>query len=188
MKKLKVSAIVLTFVVFLVSSITLYAINKVPSELVHFHANFLIVQDGKVIDFSSPAYMHIEPCGEDVFDPTETLDLHDDNGETVHVHAPHVTWSDLLVYLKLPIKEPDIAMVNGQRLSGLLTRKIYSADRMLAVYGQKVSDIELETWYSKIATDAATYNSGLKGVENCSGAEEDNQLSIIERIRIAFRI
>jgi len=60
----------------------------------HYHANFALYIDGKKFDFSGDQYMEdVSKCslGNTVY-PKDRAHLHENNGNTIHVHAAGVSW------------------------------------------------------------------------------------------------
>jgi len=181
---MKILVIIATMIIA-ISSFAIYKTLQVPETKIHYHANFLVLKNDQVLDFSDIQYMHTEPCAV-VPDPNEieTLDLHDGNGATVHIHAPGITWTDLLTYLKVSDSASQ-AILNGQLTdTKVLRQNIKDQDRILIIIGQTAKDIQSE--FALVASDAAEYDAGTKGVESCGGSS--SKLNLLQRFRIAFKL
>lgn len=192
--KLSTSIPFFTLIVVLLASLAFVSWRtlRVPARRVHFHANFLVLEDGRARDFSGPEFMHIEPCttnektgkGDDHAD--ETLDMHDGDGAIIHVHAPFVTWRDLFAYLKLPTTRADMKFVLNESESAQVlqnTMYIHDKDRLLIVLGTPPAD--LKQAFTQVASTATEYDAGVRGSELCGGSEDEN-LSLWERFMIGI--
>ncbi|HAV14884.1 MAG TPA: hypothetical protein DCX25_00975 [Candidatus Pacebacteria bacterium] len=169
-----------------------FAVRKtldVPARRVHFHANFLVVQNGKALDFSAPQFMHIEPCtlpGQQDTNKDERLDLHNGNGGVAHIHAPFVKWSELFSELKTDVPASSVFILNGSSVSGVLRQDIGKDDRLLVLIGQATQSAEL--LFHSVPTDAPQYDTAPNGGEESCGGSENENLSLWQRFLIAFRL
>ncbi len=165
-----------------------YTISGVPSQAVHYHANFLVVQDGKLVDYSENKYMEFEPCELDdhagFFDPEERTHLHDNIGTVAHVHAPGVKWKELFTILGVNSDSASYVL-NGKRVDGVQNMEMQSEDKLLVILGTPPPNID--EIVAHIPTTAREYNDGTKGVESC-GSSEGGSYTLWQRLRIAFGI
>lgn len=180
--------IVIVGCVLIMGAYLAFKISQIPPLAVHYHANFLVVKDGNLQDYSDAKYMDLEPCSLDekknFFEPEERAHLHDNIGPVVHVHAPGVKWHELFAILGIDGSTATY-IVNGQPVRRLDQQDIHSEDRVLIVLGKAPAD--LQSYVDQIPTDAHDYNVGTKGVETCVTAK-DETYSLWQRLRIAFGI
>jgi hypothetical protein len=103
-----------------------YGNSQVEVPDIHYHAGFVVFENGQKVDFSDNLYMNIEPCK--VHDAneketpehiqTEKAHLHDNVGDVVHTHVAGARWRDLFTNIKYPLDyEKVTAYVNGQRVA-----------------------------------------------------------------------
>lgn len=151
-----------------------FALSKssVDSETVHYHAGFQIVQNGMLLDYSAPEYMHVVPCLDknvhieiDKNDVTERIHLHNQVGTVAHIHDNGVVWEDLLrslgaidTFSNMPITVFD---TQGKKIENGLQKVIDSYESIVIVVGGAPSDI------SKYIVSKETILKAEKDVENC---------------------
>ena len=163
-----------------------WKISTVPQEAIHLHANFLVLKDGVIQDYSDDKYMEFEPCTLDekhgFFEKEERVHLHNTIGTVAHVHAPGVKWSELFSILGVDgVSESYI--VHGKKVDDLDKKAIQPQDRALIILGTIPKDVD--ALFAQVPSDAIEYDQGKKGVESCftSGSES---YSLWQRFRIAF--
>lgn len=128
-------------------------LNKPPEKEIHFHAGFMVYQDGVKQDFSDIKYMDIEPCNDKQGtkeleeNQQEKAHLHDNIGDVVHVHREGAVWGDILANIKFqispPMADPPLAenikklkgYVNGAETTDILNYPIKPYDSALFVFG-----------------------------------------------------
>ncbi len=166
-----------------------YVIAGVKYLPPHYHANFALYIDGERYDFSWDEYMEdVEGCGlSDTMYPEDRAHLHENNPDTIHVHARGVSWGHFFAnngftfgqnFISLPsweIREnTDInAMhffLNGKEVQNPFNRLIKSEDRLLITYGDETPD-ELANLYETVSTNAGEYNSKYDP-GSCGGTNE----------------
>lgn len=130
---------------------------EADQEDIHYHAGFIVYEDGQRVDLSVWKYMHIEPCGEEHEEGPETeqeekAHLHDSVGDVVHVHRSGAVWSDLFVNIGYEIDENVVGYVDGQSVEDILSKPIVEGESVLFVTGsdegvdlkQSVSDERIQ--------------------------------------------
>ncbi len=165
----------------------------------HEHADFALFIDGERFDFSEFRYMSVEPCtvpeislvptarahGSE-FDETEldeAVHLHNNEGGTIHVHRPGVTYEDFFASLQMEFHDEAFEdadgnlyevnaekefrfIVNGEEVDTLASTEVRDLDRVLISYGDKNRPMAtLMQEYGSI-TNNACINS-----ESCSHRE-----------------
>lgn len=121
---------------------------------VHYHANFAVYMDGQKVNFSKPEYMEeVSRCNvtSDVR-PEDRIHLHNNDGDTVHVHMAAATWGDLFSNLewnfgsgylvdasgKITLSGSGknlIFILNGKPVQNPNNRSVKSEDQLLVWYG-----------------------------------------------------
>lgn len=139
-KKFLISALGLLLIVL---GLAFYAIVKTKPEAkkVHYHAGFIVFQDGKKIDFSDIKYMDLEPCtkgnqktGDDQL---EKAHLHDNVGDVVHIEAPGAVWGDLFTNIKFPVDSASTSgYINGQKMENFQQQPINKDDSLVVFLGK----------------------------------------------------
>ena len=143
----------------------------------HYHANFAVYQWDKKIDFSDDTYMEdVSACsltGE--IAPKDRAHLHENNGDTIHIHADGVAWGHFFWnigyiissdFIKTDASEILVAseentinfMLNGKKVSEIHNRLIRSKDRLLVAYWNYSED-ELSDLFETVSQNAWEYNS-----------------------------
>ncbi len=166
----------------------------------HYHANFWLFIEWERRDFSDDLYM------EDVFackvwakkSPQDRVHLHENNGETIHVHHDWVTWWHFFANIwynfsqnYLEDREKNfyqnneqyrlVFFINWQKIENPFNTQINSEDVLLIVYW-KESDEEILTNYdTQISRNAWEYNTK-PDPASCSG----NQYNFFKNISDIF--
>lgn len=112
---------------------------------IHYHAGFIVFNDGKNVDFSDTKYMQIKPClidgQEEKATPEdeqiEKAHLHDNVGDVVHVEAKEAKWGDLFTNIKYDLDYSKItAYINGQKVDDLKSISIKEDDSLVIFIGK----------------------------------------------------
>jgi hypothetical protein len=100
-----------------------YSLGFVGETEVHYHAGFVVYENGEKVDLSGLEYQTIEPCGEShdhsgmkTYEEA-MVHLHDGVGDVVHVHAEGQTWRIFLESLGLDPVEYSQTYRNGVEAS-----------------------------------------------------------------------
>lgn len=103
----------------------------------HFHAGFVVWENGKALDFSDDKYMHVAPCaiggGEhDFSDVKERVHLHNNIGNVAHVHDEGVTWRNLFESLDRQdvLNKKTLGYLNGKSIENPLDQPISAYENM----------------------------------------------------------
>lgn len=133
--------------VIAIAAIGIFAYLKtkkaVTPEKIHFHAGFVVFDNGKKVDFSDMKYMTIEPCKVDTTEtPTaaeiqhDKAHLHDGVGDVVHVHVKGAVWGDLFTNINYPIDYSKVtAFINGQEVQNIKDTPIKAYDSVVIFIG-----------------------------------------------------
>jgi hypothetical protein len=121
--------------------VVIVRVNPHESKHPHFHAGFIVIDRGEVVDFSGPQYMHIGICAEaghslEVDEQLEKAHLHDGVGDVVHVHRSYATWQDLFHNLDFPIDGTYSAYLNQESTTGILNQTIAPYDSLVLILGE----------------------------------------------------
>jgi hypothetical protein len=159
------------------------------SDMPHYHANFAVYINDKRIDFKEP-YYYEEVAGSCAagheIKPAQRAHLHDNVGDTVHVHDDAVTWGAFFQNIRWAIG-PDFVktqdaiytvsdtekvnyFVNGQAIDDVSNQVIQSKDRLLVDFGDTDSKT-LEDRMKKVASSAAKFNTSTDPAA-CMGAHQ----------------
>lgn len=163
----------------------------------HFHANFAIHVDWKFMDFSDDTYMEdIAGCGlSDLMFPKDRVHLHENNGETIHVHHEWVSWGHFFTNIRILFWENFISLdngdilfkgenkritfiLNGEKVKNPFNTLIKSEDKLLINYwgeGEKA----LERIYSRISNNAGEHNDKYDP-GSCGGTNEGGMWAILK--------
>lgn len=114
-------------------------------EKVHFHAGFVVFDNGKKVDFSGLQYMDIEPCklneDEEEIQTAEELQhekahLHDNVGDVVHSHVEGAKWGDLFANINYSIDNSKVtAFINGIEVNDIKNIPIKAYDSLIIFVG-----------------------------------------------------
>lgn len=164
-------SLVLIIAIFLVGYI--YAgIKYLPP---HYHANFALYIEGERIDFSGDKFMEdVEGCWlSDLIFPKHRVHLHENNPDTIHIHAEGVSWGHFFANNWIIFNDSLISLWDGEQIfiswddnkkvSFLLNEQIVtdpfndlikSEDRLVIVYweNEKISELF-------VSDNAGEYNS-----------------------------
>ena len=136
---LLILGILIPFKVFK-NSRTIRQVQSEPS--VHYHAGFVVFDNGKKVDFSDIQYMNIEPCTLHKADEKETPEheqlekahLHDGVGDVVHSHREGAKWGDLFTNINYPLDYSQAtAFVGGEEVVDIKNALI-TADSSLVIF------------------------------------------------------
>lgn len=150
-------------------------IQKERIEDVHFHAGFVVFDNGKKVDFSDFKYMDISPCeeqdGKHLKVQTseqvqkEKAHLHDGVGDVVHVHIKGARWSDLFLNINYPIEygPQTVGYINGKLTPNFQDQEIGPEDS-LVVFLEKTDESLLKQAVTKSHIEEIESKSELCGV------------------------
>jgi hypothetical protein len=105
-----------------------YKVVPHQAQKVHYHAGFIVVEDGKLVDFSKPKFMSFTPCVVASAKEEETSEqmqiekahLHDEIGDVIHVEEDDAKWGDLFTNLHYPINYSETeAFINGKKVPNI---------------------------------------------------------------------
>lgn len=111
----------------------------VKKEKIHYHAGFVVFENGRRLTFSDTKYMFIKPCtldgeeNEEIEDSQlEKAHLHDNVGDVIHIEEEGAVWSDLFTNIEFYVDYSKVtAFINGQKVSGFETQSIKSNDSLV---------------------------------------------------------
>lgn len=135
----------------------------------HEHADFALFLMGERFDFSKDKYMNYEPCAissksllpsvyahEHSSNEVERgdVDLHNNNGNVIHVHREGINYSDFFITLGMEFNDTSFSddegnsykeddqnefrfFINNQEVDSLTSREIRDFDRVLISYGTR---------------------------------------------------
>lgn len=184
----KMLRVILYFVatVVLLGGYIAWKISTVPQAAIHYHANFLVLKDGVIQDYSDDTYMEFEPCTLDekhgFFENEERVHLHNNIGSVVHVHSPGIRWGELFSIIGINGASASY-VVNGKKVDSLDKAVIQPQDRALIILGTVPKDVD--ALFGHVPSDAIEYDQGKKGAESCSSSGSESY-SLWQRFRIAF--
>ena len=181
-------------------------IENTPEPAFHEHADFALFLDTVRFDFAKDEFMSIKPCvaKSNSWVPTayahgldleEAVDLHNRDGNVVHVHQEGVTWHDFFESLKMGLednlfvdhegnqyKEDDTFefyfFVNGERVDTLADREIRDLDQVSISYHSNDNPPAFAGFEHGMVTNNACLFSGscpqrgIAPLESCGGPEE----------------
>lgn len=121
-----------------------FTLNKLRTkEKIHYHAGFVVFENGKKIDFSIAKYMYMKPCTlgdkedeskEDV--QLEKAHLHDNVGDVVHIEENDAKWKDLFTNIGYAVDYKKVsAYVNGTLVNNIQDQPIKSGDSLVLFIG-----------------------------------------------------
>ena len=149
MKKWVIRLLVVVIVAGIsILGVSLYRSMTTPEE-VHFHAGFVVFDNGQKQDFSDYKYMHNKPCGEKDEheklskdeEQNEKAHLHDNVGDVVHVHRNSATWKDLFTNMHVPIDYAKVtAYINGEEVRGFSNQPIHAYESVIIFIGDVNTD------------------------------------------------
>ena len=164
----------------------------------HFHANFWVFINWERVDFSDDKYMEdVAGCSlTGKLYAKDRAHLHENNGETIHVHHDGVTWGHFFannnIYFWDNILIMDdgnkyenswdtwlIFILNWEKIDNPYNKLIWSKDKLLISYGTHLSDEVTDEMYSKISNNAGEYND--KYDPGSCGGTNENGIKVILR-------
>jgi hypothetical protein len=200
----KLFLVTLSLVLWAVLFLTGYVFSASEHIPPHFHANFAMYVNGERVDFSWAEYSEdIAGCsitGE--ISPKDRVHLHENNPDTIHVHASGVSWGHFFAnnnfwfwenYLSLDSGEiyqnNDLAkmqyMINGKITKNPFNKAIWSKDRLLINYWN-LSEEELLELYETLSDNAGEYNAKYDP-GSCGGTSENGILVILREFVHSYR-
>jgi len=142
-----IKKIIYSILILVLVMATVFAYFKtkkaVPAKPIHFHAGFIVFDNGKKVDLSAAKYMTIEPCKVDTTEtPTATeiqhdkAHLHDGVGDVVHVHVKGSVWGDLFTNIDYPLDYSKVTtFINGQEVQNIKDTPIKAYDSVVMFVG-----------------------------------------------------
>lgn len=140
------------------------------SEKIHYHAGFVVFDNGKKLDFSDSKYMFIKPCtldGKEIEnegdEQIEKAHLHDNVGDVVHIEEKDAIWRDLFTNINFPVDYSKVeAYINGEIVPNFESQSIKSNDSLVLFFGsvdksllsQAPTNEYIEEWGKKSSTCA----------------------------------
>ncbi len=149
-----------------------FVVSKKPAdpEKVHYHAGFVVFENGKKLNFSDNKYMFIKPCtidGEEIENPgdeqIEKAHLHDNVGDVIHIEEEGAIWRDLFTNINFPVDYSKVeAYINGEIVPNFESQSIKSNDSLVLFFGsvdksllsQAPTKEYIEEWGKKSSTCA----------------------------------
>ena len=157
-------------VLFVALGLFYYKKPVIPTEKIHYHAGFVVFENGKKLDFSDNKYMSIKPCtlngeeDETKEDPqVEKAHLHDNVGDVVHIEEEGAIWRDLFTNIKFEVDYSRVAgYINGASVPNFELQPINQFDSLVLFVGstdkslisQAVTKEYIEEWGEKSSTCA----------------------------------
>jgi len=163
----------------------------------HYHANFAVYIENKQVDFSSDEYMEdIAACSLTwEIAPKDRAHLHENNPDTIHIHADWVAWGHFFANIWYVMEETFIKtdsgeiimqdsdntiyyLLNGKEIKTPHNRRINSKDRLLVAYW-KYDEVELRKLYNTVSSNAGEYNSKYDPW-SCWGTNENGTMVMLK--------
>ena len=116
----------------------------------HYHAGFVVYQDGVKQDYSGYQYMNYTPCSEhDVKksaaeEQMEKAHLHDGVGDVVHVHREGAVWGDLFKNIGVGLESNVGGYLDGEWKQNILNQPILPYQTMVLVIGENKPEYQQE--------------------------------------------
>lgn len=176
-----------------------YVTYSVP-EGVHYHANFAVYVDGVREKFENPLYYEeVTSCNlEGEAKPEHRVHMHDQANDVIHVHDGAVTWGNLFQNIgwnvgkgfvdtstKLLVDDSHSKVtyiLNGEKVSNIITRVIGDKDKLLVSYGSESNDT-LNQQFTSVSGSAAEYDTK-QDPASCSGSQ--HKITAKDRIKHLF--
>lgn len=191
MKKIILSIVsILLLAVTFISWYIYASLEHIPP---HFHANFAIYINDERIDFSDDTYMEdVAGCSITwLLVAKDRAHLHENNGETIHIHHDWVTWGHFFANVNYTFSESFIAsdewkvyvnswerklsfILNGEEVLNPYNRIINSKDRLLISYGEE-SNEDIMKRFDQVSDNAWEYNDKYDP-GSCGGTNENSIL------------
>ena len=170
----------------------------------HYHANFAMYVNWEQVDFSLDKYMEdVAGCSltGDML-PKDRVHLHENNGETIHIHHEWASWGHFFsnndftfwenflsndeweIFLNSESSEISF-ILNWEEVKNPFNKLINSQDRLLVNYWGE-TEPELQERFESVSDNAGEYNSKYDP-GSCGGTNENGIMVIIqERINSLF--
>lgn len=142
----KIKLFLTIFLILFAISIVAFLIYKKysPPKEIHYHAGFVVFDEGKKIDFSDGKYMYIKPCSVNENkkltkeeEQMERAHLHDNVGDVVHVEAEDSKWGDLFANISYSIDYAKVtAFINGLQTDDIKNTPIKAYDSAVIFVGK----------------------------------------------------
>jgi hypothetical protein len=164
----------------------------------HYHANFALYINGERDKFDNfTFYEEVQSCSsEDHSNPKHRVHMHNQENDTVHVHADGVTWGHFFANLGYGLLNDAVKtdkgvfvdkadgkklsfILNGEKVSSVANRPIASEDVLLVDYGDGAS---VQNHFDGINKSAAEHNHK-PDPASCSGS---TGLSFGDRVKQAL--
>lgn len=183
-----------------------FEVDSVPEPVFHEHADFALFLDTVRFDFAKDEFMSIKPCVARAsswvptayahgLDLEEAVDLHNRDGNVVHVHQQGITWHEFFESLKMGLednlfvdhegnqyKEDETFefyfFVNGERVDTLADREIRDLDQVSISYHSSENPPAFAGFeHGMVTNNACLFSSscpqrGLAPLESCGDVEE----------------
>jgi len=193
-----------------------YNISNISAPEFHEHADFALFINGEQFDFSKHDFMSNKPCkltkstdstllidvarahegspvGED------NVDLHDNDGQVVHVHEAGITWHNFFETLEMTFDDHIIIddndgrfeeyetnsfvyIVNGKIIDALANMEIRDLDQVLISYGTRDrSEDSIQAEFARVTNKACLQSGscphrGRAVIESCGASVEKSKL------------
>lgn len=157
-----------------------------PTDTVHYHANFAVFINGKREAFAgSQYYQEIASCNQNTT-PQGRVHMHANINHVVHVHDGVQTWAQFFNNLGWSLGDTLLSdgtnvyqdqtggklsfILNGQPARSIANEVIRDKDRLLISFGNE--DVSaLQQQFSQVESDAARYDAN-KDPAACAGPEK----------------
>jgi len=114
----KIFKLILTLLIIVGVFIGWYLYSGLKFLPPHFHANFAMYIDSERVDFSGDNFMEdIAACGlSDLMFPEHRVHLHENNPDTIHVHAQGVSWGHFFANNGIIFNDNLISLQDGEQI------------------------------------------------------------------------
>lgn len=169
----------------------------------HYHANFAMYVEWERIDFSDAEYSEdIAGCSITwEIQAKDRVHLHENNPDTIHVHAEGVSWGHFFANNNFGFWEEYLILdsgqiyqnndwwkvqyvVNGKIKKNPYNSRIWSKDRLLVAFWNE-SEQELQALYETVSQNAGEYNAKYDP-GSCGGTNENWILVILREFVHSF--
>lgn len=188
----------------LTAALLLFAVVRFVSYSVdhtHYHANFAVYINGEREEFKGAQYYEdVAVCSlDEAVTPKSRVHMHEQIGDTVHVHDDAVTWGMFFQNLGWVVDGDVIRMpdgtvlsenaeagtkisfrLNGQSQPSIANTVIGSEDKLLIDYGVSSRE-QLDDRYKQVSSSAAKANQS-PDPASCGGSDEDGIASRFKNI------
>lgn len=163
--------------------------NYIPP---HYHTNFAVFIEWEKFDFTDDKYSEdVASCSawDEIF-PKDRTHLHENNGDTIHVHHGGVTWGHFFANNGITFSNTHISfdswqriltsdetntltfVLNGEVVSDPFNRYMLSEDKLLVSYWTQSADEAIAELYPQIVSNAWEYNEKYDP-GSCAGTDEN---------------